>query len=156
MNTKDFLDKVERAWNDWQARISCFPPEKMLEAGIYDEWSLKDVITHLTWYEQEMVRMLEMRELAGSELWEIPLDERNELIRRQLAEKTLQEILDEANRVHERLMALLPALADTDLQEPACIAGMPPDWKPWEVLASNTFEHYEEHLANLDDLKDQP
>lgn len=148
----DLIEKIELAWSDWQERISRIPPASMLQPGVCDQWALKDVIVHLTWYEYEMVKMVEKRELAGSELWDIPLDERNELIRHQSANKPLLEVLDEAKVVHERLMMLLPTLTDADLQDSTSIAGMPEDWKPWEVLVSNTFEHYQEHLANLDCL----
>ena len=46
--------------------------ERMLEPGLPGGWSLKDVIAHVNWYEQEMVVLLETQELAGSELWELP------------------------------------------------------------------------------------
>ena len=34
------------------------------------------------------------------------------------------------------------AVPDKDLMDPARFSGMPADWEPWQVIASNTYEHY--------------
>ena len=40
-------------------------------------------------------------------------------------------------------------LADEDLNDATRYKDMPKDWTPWEVVASNTFEHYSDHVAEL-------
>ena len=40
-------------------------------------------------------------------------------------------------------------LADEDLNDATRYKDMPEDWTPWEVVASNTFEHYPDHVAEL-------
>ena len=71
------LQEVHRAFNDLLARI---PAERMNEPGALDSWSIKDVIAHLAWHEREMVGMLQAHALVGSELWNLPLDQRNQAI----------------------------------------------------------------------------
>ena len=41
---------------------------------------MKDILSHITWFEREMVDMLQTRTLKGSKLWELPQDERNRII----------------------------------------------------------------------------
>jgi hypothetical protein len=28
---------------------------------------------------------------------------------------------------------------------------MPEDWEPWQVIAGNTYEHYQEHIPDIRD-----
>ena len=43
----------------------------------------------------------------------------------------------------------METLTDEDLLDASHFAEMPSNWKPWEVIASNTYEHYDDHLAEL-------
>ncbi|MFN2216624.1 MAG: hypothetical protein ACK2TS_06740 [Anaerolineales bacterium] len=47
------------------------------------------------------------------------------------------------------MLKLLQELDETDLNNPAAFEGMPGDWQPWNVIASNTYEHYDDHVADL-------
>ena len=146
----EFVERVGGSRQRWDAAIARIPPADGLIPGFSGDWSLKDVIAHITWYDREMLNVLERREFAGSELWEMPTDQRNAAIRQLAKEGTLAEKIAEAGQVFERLMELIGSLSDTDLNDPTSFPGMPLEWKPWQVLASNTYEHYEEHLAQLD------
>ena len=118
-------------------------------AGCLRSRSVKDIIAHITWYEREMTGVIEARALVGSELWSVPLDERNEAIYRENKDRPLAEVLDEARQVHDRLMHQLESLSEQDLQDPGRFAEMPSDWKPWAVIASNTYEHYQHHVLQV-------
>jgi hypothetical protein len=107
------------------------------------------LIAHVNWYEQEMVVLLETRELAGSELWGPPADERNVPIHEQNKDLMLDEVLAESDRVFERLWELVGQLADEDLMEASRFDHMPENWEPWQVIASNTYEHYQEHISDI-------
>src|SRR5512138_3325239 len=76
--------------------------------------SIKDVIAHVTWYEREMVGLIEGRALAGSELWAKPTNERNALIYEQNRMRPAVEILAEAREVGERLRVNIANLVEED------------------------------------------
>ena len=146
----EFVERVLRARNKWDTAVARIPPQEAVESGFCGHWSLKHVIAHITWYDREMVNMLERREFAGSDLWALPTDQRNAAIHEQVSGSTLAERLAEACSVFERLVELVASLTDKDLSDPASFPGMPTEWRPWEVLASNTYEHYEDHLAQAE------
>jgi uncharacterized damage-inducible protein DinB len=146
----EFIQKLLDARDKWDAAVARIPPEEALKPGFCGDWSLKDVIAHIVWYEREMVNVLERREFAGSKLWELPTDRRNAAIHEQTDGGTLEERLAEAHQVFGHLMDLIASLTDKDLSDPASFPGMPAEWRPWEVLASNTYEHYEDHLAQTE------
>ena len=149
MNVK----QLQHAWRkdraEYERVLAEIGEERMLEPGLPGGWSVKDVIAHVNWYEQEMVVLLETRELAGSDLWGLPADERNIPIHEQNKDLVLDEVLAKSNQVFERLWELISQLEDDDLMEASNFDQMPEDWEPWQVIASNTYEHYQEHVPDI-------
>jgi hypothetical protein len=93
-----------------------------------------------------MLGVLQARALVGSPWWDLPLDQRNQAIYAENQARPLAEVRQEAAQVYEALLKAIEALEEEDLHDPARFPGMPPDWKPWELLANNTYEHYLDHL----------
>jgi hypothetical protein len=149
MNVRQFQHTWRKDRAEWDRLLAEVRGEQRLEPGLPGGWSVIDVIAHVNWYEQEMVVLLETRELAGSELWGLPADERNVPIHEQNKDLMLDEVLAESDRVFERLWELVGQLADEDLTEASRFDHMPEDWEPWQVIASNTYEHYQEHIPDI-------
>jgi hypothetical protein len=143
----DFIEGVRRSREEWEAGISGIPQAEMLEPGFCGDWSLKDVLAHISWYEREMIHVLQSRRFEGSNLWEVSLEDRNAAIFKENEGRPLDEILIEAESSYYQLIDLLEALDEKELNDAASFPGMPLEWKPWQVLASNTYEHYDDHLA---------
>jgi hypothetical protein len=106
-------------------------------------------MAHITWHEKEMVGLLQARALVGSDLWYLPTDERNLEIYKQNRDRELADIQTETGQVFPLLMSLLETLTQDELDNPARFAEMPAEWLPWEVIASNTYEHYDHHIEQV-------
>lgn len=145
MNKSEFLATVWAARQEWDARVGQFPDDIPLPSG----WSLKDVIYHVMWYEREMVGVLRAKALVGSPWWNQTLDERNAAILAESRPLAWPEVLAEARRVWQDLWALLQQVSDAELADASHFAHMPAGWKPWQVIASNTYEHYPQHFSML-------
>jgi hypothetical protein len=152
MNKTLFLERYRHARLDWEAALVKLDATQLLQVGAGGEWSVKDVIAHLAWHEREMIGMLQMRALTGSPLWELPLDQRNAAIYTENKDRCLAEVQAEAQEVFPILWQLLEALEEEDLHDPSRFAQMPREWTPLQVLAGNTYEHYEDHLPQLSAL----
>jgi hypothetical protein len=123
----------------------------MTAPGRLGSWSVKDMIAHVTWHERQMCLMIqEMDLLAGSELWNLPLEERNAALYALNQNRPLREVLKEVKEVIGELLDLLEPLSEEDLHEASHFKNMPADWKPWDVIAGNTYEHYKEHMVRVD------
>jgi uncharacterized damage-inducible protein DinB len=146
---EDFLRKVRDGRTQWDARMAQFDDRQMLQVAGSGSWSLKDILAHLTWHEREMVGLLRGRALAGSELWNLPLEQRNAAIYAQIRDQSLEQARAEAREVWEQLDRQLNTLTEDDLNDPARFAGMPAEWAPWQILADNTYLHYRDHLADI-------
>ncbi|MBN2386158.1 MAG: ClbS/DfsB family four-helix bundle protein [Anaerolineales bacterium] len=149
MNKSEFVDMIRTTRQELDAVLSQLDKQQMLRPRTCGDWSVKDVIAHIAWYEREMVGVLEAHALAGSELWELPLEPRNAAIHAVNQDRPLEDVLVEARLVTQDLLRLLPALTEADLTDATRFPGMPPDWIPREVIASNTCEHYPEHAAEI-------
>ena len=149
MQLAEFLDLVKTARHDWDGQLRRLRSDQMTAPGVVGKWSVKDLVVHITWSEREMVGVLKTHVLAGSDLWSLTNDERNEIVYQQNRERPLEEVLAEAKSVYAQLLELISALSDADLNDLSYIAEMPPDLPPWRLLAGNTYIHYHEHAQGL-------
>ena len=83
MNKSEWLDTLQTERAQWEALLVQVGEARMTQPGAAGEWSVKDVIAHVTWFEREMVGVLRARALVGSDLWNLSRDERNAAIHEQ-------------------------------------------------------------------------
>ena len=152
MDKPTLLENIRLAHTAWDAALSRLSEAQILAPGASGGWSVKDVIAHLAWHEREMAGLVQLHALAGSEMWGWPLDERNHAIYLSNRDRPLAEIRQEEQQVYAELIACLEALPEADLHQPASFAGMPEDWKPWELIVENTYEHFQDHLPEVEAL----
>lgn len=123
--------------------------------GIIDQfengkgWTLKDLVAHIYWYEAEMVGMLEKRTLDGSPWWNLALDDRNERIRLQYKDVPLETMINLEATTFQDLIDLLEKVNENEFADASYFHDMPAEWQPHSVIASNTYEHYLDHLNKV-------
>ena len=149
MNKSKLLDAIRSERSQWEALLAQVNEAHMSERGVAGEWSLKDIIAHITWFEREMIVLLQKRALVGSELWQVSQAERNAAIFEENRQQSLQDVLAEAPQVYEQLIELVQALTDEDVTDARRFAEMPSEWQPWQVIAGNTYEHYRDHSSDV-------
>ena len=148
--TKDdilhFMTTARQHWEEHWQTIDLTHASETTEPGVMN---LRDIVYHVTWYEREMVELLLQRALVGSPWWELPLDERNSNILAEGQALSLLAAYHQEQQVYAQLHSLLNKLSDEELDQSRFFRDMPPDWHPWEVIASNTYEHYHQHLKDI-------
>ena len=75
MNKTEFIDLVKATRNEWDELLAQVNDSLMLQTGVEGDWSAKDILAHVMWYERQMVQMVRSRDLIGSDLWELPVDD---------------------------------------------------------------------------------
>lgn len=144
----ELLRLIDHTFAEWQTALDQVPPD-LLETPFMGDWSVRDVVYHLTWFEREMIPIARERVFGGSPWWDLPVEESNRLIFEEGRRLPPAEVLAEHRRVHAELLAELAKLEDADLTDPARIKDLPPDWMLWTVLEGNTFGHYPDHAEPL-------
>lgn len=149
MDKTQLMNRIQHSYDEWKTWLLHLDEEQMLQPGMSGDWCAKDIIAHITWHEREMVNLLRAREFGGSELWQLSTDERNAAIYELCKDRNLNEVRAEAALVHMELLHQLVDLPEEALQDPAHFPGMPLDWRPWQLIAENTYEHYEDHCPQV-------
>ena len=149
LTVAEVLDLVEETFESWMQLLESAPSSKLEEPGVSGDWSLKDIIAHITWHEEQMVEAMEARALIGSEWWELPTHERNARIYEERKSEPLQNVLDDAIAAHQQMVHWIQTLSDDELNKPGHFEAMPDDWFFGEILAQNTYQHYGDHAASI-------
>lgn len=150
MNERVFRQKLGDGRAEWEAFLATIPAERMEMPGLAEGWTIKDVIAHVTWFEREMVQVIEARALVGSGLWLLPTDERNRAIYEQNHERPLANVLAEAKSIGTQLLTLAQTLSEEELNQADRFKEMPTEWIPWQLIADNSFTHYPDHIADIE------
>ncbi len=144
-----FISTLKKAREEWEALLAQVGEEQMLQPGAAGKWSVKDVIAHVTWGEREIAPVMRTHVLAGSELWNLSDDERNEIMYQQNRDRSLHEIMYEEQQAYADLLATARTLSDEDLNDSHRYKQMPEEWMPWQLYAGNTFKHYHDHMPSI-------
>ncbi len=99
-----------------------------------------------------MVNMLETMKLQGSPLWELGTDERNIRIMEMNANHPWQQVISTYDSVQPELIDLISRLEEAALKNPTYFDNMPEEWIPLEIIAGNTYEHYEHHTHDIQEF----
>lgn len=133
----------------WEALLAQIDEEQMIQPGATGKWSVKDVIAHVAWCEREIAPVLRTHVLAGSDLWNLSDDESNEITYQQNKDRPLRDIVNEEGQAYATLLEAVQTLSDEDLNDPHRFKNMPQEWKPWQLIAGNSFKHYEDHMPSI-------
>lgn len=144
-----FISTLRKAREEWEDLLAQVSEEQRLQPGAAGKWSVKDVIAHVAWGEREIVPVMRTHVLAGSELWNLSDDERNEIVYQQNRDRSWHEIMNEEQQAYADLLAAAQTLSDEDLNDSHRYKQMPEEWVPWQLYAGNTFNHYQDHMPSI-------
>jgi len=149
MDKATFVKTLKEVRAQWDALLAQIDQEWMLEPGVAEKWSVKNIIAHIAWSELELVPVMQTHVLAGSELWNLPLDERNEIVFQQNRDRPLHEIMVEEQEAYAQFLQAVQELSEEDLNNPHRFNNMPEDWVPWQILAGSSFKHFQDHMPSV-------
>ena len=149
MDKTSFLDSLKTERARWDALLAQVGEARMTVPGAEGEWSVKDIIAHVSWSEREMVGVLRAHALVGSELWNLPQDEENAAIYAENRERPLDDVLHDSQAVYAQLLEELRGMSEEAVNDPGQFRDMPAGWIPWDIIAGNTYRHYRDHAATI-------
>jgi DinB family protein len=136
----------------WNALLDQVGLDRMDISGVEGELSVKQLVAHLTWYEQAVVEGAQQALNTGTFSRRRPdgvgLDEMNAQIAEESRARPASDVLAEAGAVFEQLLTLIAACPDAILNDPRLL-GLPDDTPPWMRVANNSYAHYRGHEPAL-------
>ena len=149
MDKQQLLETMKTTRADWEALLTKVGEARMTVAGVTGNWSVKDVVVHLTaWEKQTVARLTAVRHGGTPEPapWPPNLSEEdeNEWIYEANRKRTLRDVLDDSRRVHDQVMKQLQSVTDEELNQPGRFNWLDGN-KLADYIPGNTYEHYQEH-----------
>ncbi|GAB1421546.1 hypothetical protein MASR2M15_17170 [Anaerolineales bacterium] len=150
MTVEALQERVATGRAEFAALWQDLPEAAMtLRPGVQEDWSVKDLIAHIVWWERYLMERVDVW-LKGDP----PLttgDDYNAINARILAEnrdRDLADVLADFDQSYQALQSQMRRLSDTQLNDRQSYATK--GARILDYYAGNTFGHYEEHS---DDLK---
>ena len=163
MNKSELIAGLQEEYQNWQTLLDQIGPEHMDQPGVAGDWSVKDIVAHLTGWRKRTVARLQAAQRAAPEPpppWPPQLqtdDEINAWIYETNRERNVQDVLDESRQVFEQLLTVIEGLPDqvfTDVQRYLPwwegYSTFYPDGKGSTLTSDAFFAHFhEEHEPDM-------
>jgi hypothetical protein len=118
--TKERLrQRLESAWESLQDSYAGLAEAELLEPGVTGAWSVRDIIAHVTWWEEEALTHLPLI-LAGGRppRYSVKyggIDAFNAQMTEQRKDLSLAEVLQRRDDIHQKLIALVRSVPDDQI-----------------------------------------
>ena len=159
--TKDrFLAILQSERTRWEAILAEVDASRMTQPGVAGEWSLKDVIAHIAVYEEwtgavlEELMRGETKTLDSGQLEDVDMERRNARFFKENQHRSLPEVLAFSQQAFQHLLTVVQSLPEEDLigaspQFKHLLPSYWPDVPLWKAIASNSYEHYHQHIPDI-------
>ena len=132
MERDEMLSLIDSTWTDLQTSLAGIPSDRLETVEIGGDWSIKELMGHISFWETVLARQLEGSE-PDPEFASLSLDEVNHLRHQGDAKRSLEEIQSEFGQTHDALIDLIKTQDELDS----------------EVLKNDTWEHYQDHTETV-------
>ena len=108
MNTQQVLQRLDAAWAGFEDSYAGLADAQLLTPGVQGGWSVRDIIAHVTWWEEESLTHLPLiRDGGRPPRYSVTyggIDAFNALMTERRRHLSLGEVLRQHREVHDRLL----------------------------------------------------
>jgi hypothetical protein len=149
LSKKDLLKEIQRERTALDDTLALLSRRQMTRVGVTrGGWSVKDVLAHLVewqqmnldWYAAGLRGEKPAMPAPGYKLRELP--RLNQMIYRKHHRRSLQVVMADYRSYHERVVALIEAIPDSDLVTLGRFSWTGPSWTLSDYLRASTAAHY--------------
>ena len=156
MNARDVLQYGQRTA---LAAVEGFPEVSLDVAGACGSWSVKDIIAHLTSYEEVLIDILSGflgRHATPSLDRYIELGERfNEVEVEKRRDRTARALLDEFGDAHAQVMELASGISSDTFRQVGTLPWYGAEYALDDLLVYMYYGHKREHSAQIAAFRDR-
>jgi DinB family protein len=150
VNRVKVLQRLATAWKALLDSYADLSEGELLEPGVTGAWSVRDIIAHVTWWEEEALTHLPLVLAGGrpprySETYG-GIDAFNAKMTAQRKGLSLAEVLRQRDDVHRRLVSYLERVPDDQLAS---------ETRARRRLRLDTYGHYPKHARAIREWRDR-
>ena len=144
MTRLQLLERLDRAWQALLAAYAGLSDAEMLEPGVTGAWSVRDIVAHVTWWEEEALVHLPTIMAGGrpprySDTYG-GIDAFNQQMTEQIRGLSLAEVLQRRDETHGRLVEFLQAVPEEQITT---------ETRFRRRLRLDTYGHYPQHAEAI-------
>jgi hypothetical protein len=140
MDRQRLLKRLDAAWAAFKDSYAGLPDAELLEPGVTKAWSVRDIIAHVTTWEEEALKylsaILEGRRPPRYSAMYGGIDAFNALMTAKKKDLPLEEVLKQQDTVHRRVIGLVERVPEDQLSG---------ETRFRRRLRLDTYGHYPRH-----------
>jgi hypothetical protein len=143
------VQRIDIAWADFQESYAGLPDARLTEPGVVGEWSVKDILAHVTTWEAEAIKHLPLIIAGGRPPRYVTyggLDAFNEMMTERKRGLSLSEVQQRLQETHHRLI---------DFVRRAPAEQLVSESRFRRRLRLDTYSHYPIHAAAIRAWREQ-
>jgi hypothetical protein len=116
VNRQQLLHRLDIAWVAFQASYAGLSSSRLTEPGVVGDWSVKDIIAHVTWWEEEALRHLPLIMVGDRpprySVTYGGIDAFNAMMAERKRDVPLSDVLTQQNETHRRLIDFIQSVSE--------------------------------------------
>ena len=144
MDRQQLLRRMEKAWQVFQDTYAGLSDSQMMESGVTKAWSVRDILVHVTSWEQETLKHLPLILKGGRPpLYSTTyggISAFNAQITALKKHLSLSEVLREQSSTHSRVVAFIESTPEDKIRN---------DTRFRRRLRLDTYGHYPKHAEAI-------
>lgn len=150
MKKEKVLERLETAWLDLMESWRGLTDEQMLTPGVTEDWSARDILAHVSWWEEEALRHLPHILQGGRPQRYSVLYGGIDAFNAQMTERkhglSLEQVMEELEETHRRLGRYLVDIPEEQFQT---------ETRFRRRLKLDTYGHYPIHTRAIREWREK-
>jgi hypothetical protein len=144
MDRTQLLARLEKAWQDFHESFAGLSDSQMMKSGVTRDWSVRDILAHVTTWEQEALKHLPTILKGGKpprySVTHGGINAFNRLMTEQKRSLTLTDIRRDLEDTHRRLIRLVESVPEGQFRTETPFR---------HRLRLDTYSHYPKHAEAI-------
>ncbi len=143
MNREQLLRRIETTWATLQDSYAGLSDAELTEPGVVDAWSVKDVLAHVTTWEEEALKYLPLIIEGGTPPRYVTyggLDAFNAMMTERKRDLSLDEVRTQMEETHRRLLDFIDTVPEEEYRR---------ETRFHHRLRLDTYSHYPGHTEAI-------
>jgi hypothetical protein len=150
MDRSQLLKRLDKAWEAFNESYAGLSDSELMEPGVTDAWSVRDIIAHVTWWEEEALKhlplILDGRKPARYSVTYGGIDAFNAQTTEQKRNLSLSEVLRQRDDTHRRLSDFIQSAPEEQFIG---------ETRFRHRLRLDTYSHYPKHAEAIRKWREQ-
>jgi hypothetical protein len=150
MNRQQVLQKLDKAWAEIKESYAGLSDSQLTEPGVIGDWSVKDILAHVTWWEEEALKHLPLIVKEGRpprySTQYGGIDAFNALMTERKQDLSLAEVLQQQEETHRQLIEYIQSVPEEQFTR---------ETRFRHRLRLDTYSHYPKHTKAIREWRER-